>query len=283
MKGGPPEAFTLSWHKKSADSFALVLRRMADRAHVLAGHPRLPLENSVHELRLLIKRTRALLWFAQPALPGAFITRAKQQLRRGAQQLAGRRDLRAADTTLRKIFETAAPGAAREAVAKARLALTQRKDQSRRDPKVALAKAAELIGATLHKFADAVEHTSTWPSASGRTEKAFRLMRRSEKKARQTKDDADFHAWRKKAKRLLFLLEMRDNDRSVRERRFLEHIDRLQAILGEDHDCRVAAEKVVAILRDRKEARVVTKLLGRQQDRLRRKTRKLTVHLKREA
>src|SRR5471032_1847617 len=102
MSAGAPEAFALSWHKKSADSFARILRRIAAHARSLSGDGRFSAEEVIHEVRLLIKRVRALLWFARPSLARTIEAEARTQLRKASELLAGQRDIKAAQTTFEK-------------------------------------------------------------------------------------------------------------------------------------------------------------------------------------
>jgi CHAD domain-containing protein len=270
-----PQAFTLSWHQQSADSFARVLRRIAARARSLAADQRFSTEQAVHEVRLLIKRVRALLWFARPSLAGRSEAEARAQLRKAAQLLAGHRDVKAAQATFDKILEEVDSGRARVALEKTSQVMRDRNGIHEPDSKSKIAKAIEVLCKEITDFAQAVERSAKWPSATKRTEKAFRAMRKSGRKAERTEEDSDFHAWRKKAKRLLYLLEMRDGDASRRQQRLLKRIDKLQSVLGDDHDCVVAAQQLAAPGEPRNIARVVSKVLGERQRRLRKKSRKL--------
>jgi CHAD domain-containing protein len=275
MSAGPPEAFTLSWHKQSADSFARVLRRIAAHARHLAGDARFSTEDAMHEVRLLIKRVRALLWFARPSLARTIETEARTQLRKAARLLAGHRDSKAAQSTFEKMLKEVDSIRARKAVSISSQTLLERNGAADEKNRQSIAQAVQVLCAEIDDFAQAVERTAKWPSATKRTEKAFRAMRKTGKKAQRSQTNADFHAWRKKAKRLLFLLELRDGDRSSRETRLLDHVDQLQATLGDDHDCVVTAHQLPAPAKFRATKRTVAKLLGERQRRLRKKSRKL--------
>ncbi len=275
MTAGPPESFTLSWHKQSADSFARILRRIAARAQSLCGDARFSAEEGIHEVRLLIKRVRALLWFARPSLARTVEAEARTQLRKAARLLSGQRDVEAAQATFEKMLEEIDSTGGREVVEKTSQSLRARHQTPESDVRQNMKKAVKLLCDELDDFAQAVERSGKWPSATKRTEKAFRVMRKTGKKARRTQDDADFHAWRKKAKRLLYLLEMRNGDATRREQRLLERVSQLQSTLGDDHDCVVTAQQLPAPPDARSAARAVVKLLGERQRRLRKKSRKL--------
>jgi CHAD domain-containing protein len=275
MTAATPEAFTLSWHKQSADSFARVLRRIATRAHSLAGDARFSAEEAIHEVRLLIKRVRALLWFARPSLARTLESEARTQLRKAAQLLAGHRDLQAAQTTFEKMLKEVDTDRAREAVEKTSQSLLERNGTPEANARQKTEQAVKMLCAELDDFAQAVERSAKWPSATKRTEKAFRSMRKTGRKARRTRDNADFHAWRKKAKRLLYLLELRDGSAGQRGKRLLERVNELQSTLGDDHDCVVTAGQIPVQPDAKEAARAVAKLLGERQRRLRKKSRKL--------
>jgi CHAD domain-containing protein len=275
MSAASPEAFTLSWHKQSADSFARILRRIASRAQSLCGDERFSTEEAIHEVRLLIKRVRALLWFARPSLARTVEAEARTQLRKAAHLLAGHRDVKAAQSTFEKMLKEVDSARDRKAVEETSHVLHAHNGAPAGDTRAAVEKAVKVLRTELDDFAQAVERTAKWPSAAKRTEKAFRVMRKTGRKARRTEEDAHFHAWRKKAKRLLYLLEMRDGDASRREKRLLKRVDKLQSTLGDDHDCVVTAGQIPAQPEGKAVAQAVTKLIGERKRRLRKKSRKL--------
>ncbi len=236
----------------------------------------------MHEVRLLIKRVRALLWFARPSLARTIEAEARTQLRKAAQLLSGRRDLTAAQTTFERMLEEINSGHEREALEKTSKALLSRDNPPDGGERQNIEKAVKLLCDELDDFAQAVESSGKWPSVMKRTEKAFRVMRKSGKKAVRTQADADFHAWRKKAKRLLYLLEMRDGDATHREKQLLKRVAELQATLGDDHDCVVTTQQIATPKASAPVARAVTKLLGERQRRLRKKSFKLARRIKAE-
>jgi CHAD domain-containing protein len=275
MSAGPPEAFTLSWHKKSADSFARILRRIAERARSLSGDKRFSAEQVIHEVRLLIKRVRALLWFARPSVARTIEAEARTQLRKASELLSGQRDIKAAQTTFEKMLDEIDSSTDRDALEKTSQAMRKNGTAPEENEREKIGEAVKMLCDELDDFAQAVERSGKWPSVTKRTEKAFRVMRKSGKKARRTRANADFHAWRKKTKRLLYLLEMRDGDATRREKELLERVYKLQATLGDDHDCVITAQQLPAPKETRGVTRAVTKLLGERQRRLRKKSVKI--------
>ncbi len=182
---------------------------------------------------------------------------------------------RPAQTTFDRMLDEIDSDRERAALEKTSKALRARNGSPVSEERKNIDKAVKLLCGELDDLAQAVERTGKWPSVAKRTEKAFRVMRKSGKKARRTQADGDFHAWRKKAKRLLYLLEMRDGDATGREKELLERVSKLQSTLGEDHDCVVTAQQLPAPKESRAEARAVTKLLDERRRRLRKKSIKL--------
>ena len=117
-----------------------------------------------------------------------------------------------------------------------------------------------------------------WPSPSERLGKAFRATRQAGKKARRTGKDADFHEWRKKAKRLLYQLELTQAGTGRRRARALKRVGTLQDNLGADHDG-VMVEGQLRLKRRMlplpSSARRVLRLLAKRKARLRKKACKI--------
>jgi CHAD domain-containing protein len=259
----------------SADSFARVLRRISSRAQSLSHDGRFSAEEAIHEVRLLIKRVRALLWFARPSLARTVESEAKMQLRKAAQLLAGQRDIQAAQTTFEQLLKEVESERARKVLEKATSTLRARNGVPGEHDRDKVEKAVKVLCCELDEFAQAVERSAKWPSVARRTAKAFRAMRKTGHKARRSREEADFHAWRKKAKRLLYLLEMRNGDAGRREQILLKRVKKLQSTLGDEHDCSVAELQIPAPPDARTATRAVSKLLAARQRRLRKKSLKL--------
>jgi CHAD domain-containing protein len=96
-------------------------------------------------------------------------------------------------------------------------------------------------------------------------------MRKSGKKARHTGRDADFHAWRKKAKRLFYHLELTQAKPERRMVRAMKRAGKLQDTLGAYHDCVVIENQLRQMLPLSPDARRVAGLLEKRKGRLRKK------------
>jgi CHAD domain-containing protein len=252
--------FSFQSGEKISEGFFRVLKGIADRAQALIESDTAGAE-PVHESRVLIKRTRALLWFARPALSQALFNRSKDQLRKAAQLLSAQRDLRVTEFTLEKIGKEAPPSD--------RGAVVETLKQLKEKP-VQIAKEKESLDQAMRLLiqltsAIKVPKNAKWPEVSDRVDKAHRAERKAAKKAKKTQDDLDIHAWRKKAKRLLYELELGQGNGASHKKRVLKDADELQDQLGKHQDCVVvekrlnnapsltaAALRVAEILRGRK-------------------------------
>ena len=108
MTSPPSRLFPLAFHpdEKVARGFVRVLGEMVIQARILARPSRRTSVESVHDMRLLIKRLRALLWLASPAFASSALHQSKSRLREASHQLAAQREL----VVMRAILE----GLARE-------------------------------------------------------------------------------------------------------------------------------------------------------------------------
>ncbi len=102
MPSLPPLSYALHPDEKISHGFFRVLGELCARAKSLP-HSGEAMPELTHEGRVLIKRMRALLWFAHPALDDAAYARAKADLRKAANILARQRDLKVTQLTLEKI------------------------------------------------------------------------------------------------------------------------------------------------------------------------------------
>jgi CHAD domain-containing protein len=254
--------FTFAFHsdEKTSDGFFRILKAVGDQAQALiesdqaGGEP-------VHEGRVLIKRTRALLWFARPALAHVLYERSKNELRKASGLLAKQRDLRVTESTLEQIGEEVTP--------RDRTAIEETLAQLKQPPmplakeKGELDKAMRLLVRLIESIK--VAKDAAWPSVAARVEKAYQTAQKAARKARKTKDDLDVHNWRKKAKRLFYELELSNGHAAGQTRHALKDADELQDRLGQHQDCVVvekclfdapsltaAALRVAEILRGRK-------------------------------
>lgn len=279
----PPLIYNFQPDERLDREFVRLLRAISARARGLARRSHKPVGESVHETRLLIKRLRALLWFARPALGRAAYARARTQLRKAAELLSGQRDLAVTQSTLNDLsrkthkrgHRTALAHVLRNPVFDASAGKAQEKSF-----RSALEKAVEILRRSVHQIQRVVPSISTWPSPSKRLRKAFRAMFRAGEKARQTGKDTDFHTWRKKAKRLHYQLELTQANRGGRTSEILKKAEKLQNKLGLYHDCVVVENHLRKLLPLAAPERRVAALLMKRKTHLRKQACKIAQQLK---
>ncbi|HEV3272990.1 MAG TPA: CHAD domain-containing protein [Candidatus Methylacidiphilales bacterium] len=273
-----PLTYVFRPDEKARAGFARILGEISARARDLPRLSLEPVDELIHEGRLLIKRARALLWFARPVLGPAAYTRGRERLRKAAELLAAHRDLAVTQATLERL-------AGKASKTPNQAAMTQLFQSLAGDlaagetPEAARRKTLEQAMDILHRAAAGIKRSAAgriaWPSASGRVAEAFRAARQAGKKARRTGKDADFHAWRKKAKRLLYQLELTQAEPGRRMARIMKRIGKLQETLGTHQDGVMAAEHLGRMLPLSSSARCVLGLLEKRKSRLRRRAWKI--------
>ena len=279
----PPFAYAFQPHEKIRDGFVRVLGEISARGRGLT-HSREPADELIHEGRLLIKRARALLWFARPALGLAAYARARARLRKAAALLADQRDLAVTQATLEQLGKKAASPNARDRAALAQVFRSLvRNSAAGEAPEKALRhmlqKAVEILLQSVDGIKRSAAGRAAWPSPSGRLAEAFRAMRQAGKKARRTGKDADFHEWRKKAKRLLYQLELTQPGPGREMARTLKRVGQLQDNLGATHDGVVVEDRLRRTLPLSSSERRVLRLLEKRKARLRKKACKIARRL----
>lgn len=204
-----------------------VAREQLDRAIAELSRPKEP-DRAVHSVRKRIKRLRALLRLASPAL--AHDGRQAQQdlLRAAASRLAPARDaavLRGAAERLANELEPESLKALRRA----------HRGELRRLP-------AELVraAAELRRFRAGL---STWRLGEEaalllfeRLARTYRRGRRALEQARKEPTDEHLHEWRKRVKDLWYQATVLEALAAAPAAELLASLERLAELLGEDHD-----------------------------------------------
>jgi len=256
--------------EKARAGFVRVLGEISARARDLTRRSLDPPDELIHEGRLLIKRARALLGFARPVLGPAAYARGREQLRKAAGLLAAHRDLAVTQATLERLAGKASKTSDRAAMALIFQSLAGNR-AANETPRQRLDGAVKILCQAVGGIKRSLPDRVAWPSASGRVAKAFRAMRRAGKKARRTRKDADFHAWRKKAKRLLYQSELTQAKPGRQMARVMKRIGKLQETLGAHQDGVLVEEHLRPMLPVSSSARRVLRLLEKKKLRLRRK------------
>jgi CHAD domain-containing protein len=246
---------------------------MASEARRLEKKPPSAKEESIHTIRLLIKRLRALLWLIRPALTKSIHQQAQIDLRHAAGVLSARRDRAVMQTILRGLKPKKVSHRKQvEALAEG-LRTCEGVAASASSGDDVLRHAVGLFLKTVVEVQSGMRTSTDWPDPEKRLTEASLAMKRAGKRALRDGGDTCFHDWRKKVKRLLYLLEFMPFAVGMHTKRRLKRVGQLQHVLGEYHDCAVTQVRL------RKESvrtvRWAVQLLNKKKKQLRKKAKKL--------
>lgn len=219
----------------------------------IAGHP--DRDTGVHEARKALKRLRALLRLARPALPRQPWRDLDRRLRDLGRLLSPLRDARVSLDTL----DALAPG--RCPMLRERLG--QRYERA----------AAALVPGLLHgplesarwAWADLLKGAA--PDSTAGVRRVHRRGRRRYATVVEHGRPGDFHEWRKQVKHLRYGLEALQEAGRTGLSPAIEHLTALGEVLGEEHDLTVVIG-LVEQETDCGERAAVAEVLGRHRHRL---------------
>jgi CHAD domain-containing protein len=199
-------------------------------------------EEDLHQVRLAIKRLRAILRLLRPLVSKTFFKRENTRLRFAARRLARLRDLAVARRTLEQVTDKLAShsqDAAVQEVFESFLAQTPGSSHYDEDRETALRLAARALVRTRHAFHALSLPDRGWKTIEPGLKKLYRQNRTWMKCASSSDKDEDFHEWRKQVKYYFYLLKMLTPIWLSRLGKTVKHLDRLQDKLGKDHDLAV--------------------------------------------
>ena len=268
--------------EKIGSGVVRILGEMERRAKSLSRQPRKSIDELIHDGRLIIKRMRALLWFVKPALGSKACTQAKTRLRKAAGLLAAHRDTAVMLATLEKLAQKAEKP--RDLTAVTQILRSMARESADATPqrsslRQTLAKSMELVCCLTGELKKSVEARAKWPAPADRLKRAFRATHQAGKRAQRTKDDADYHEWRKKAKRLLYQLELTQTESEPGKAELVKQVENLQAVLGDDHDVVVASDYFRKAAHPSSAVKRVLQLLKKRQGHLRKQAGKTASRL----
>jgi CHAD domain-containing protein len=147
-----------------------------------------------------------------------------------------------------------------------------------------LGQVAAIILQTIKEIIAHVKVHSQWPATSDRMTQAFHATKKAGERALKRDDPGQFHVWRKRAKRLLYLLQLTQTVPCKRTARLLERIDELQEKLGDYHDSVVVQDHLQKKTPDKATPLLVrhsVNLLEKRKRHLREDVRKIAKQLNR--
>ena len=199
-------------------------------------------EEDLHQVRLAIKRLRAILRLLRPLVSKTFFKRENARLRSAARRLARLRDLAVARRTLEQVTDKLAShsqNAAVQEVFEIFLAQTPASSRYDEDRESALRLAARALAQTRRAFHALSLPDRGWKTIEPGLKKMYRQNRTWMKCASSSDKDEDFHEWRKRVKYYFYLLKMLTPIWPSRLGKTVKHLDCLQDKLGKDHDLAV--------------------------------------------
>jgi len=228
------------------ESVSAGLRRIVDEliksAIACVKQPSTDREEDLHQVRLVIKRLRAILRLLQPLVSKTFFKRENARLRSPARRLAGLRDLAVARRTLEQVTDKLAghsQDAAVQEVFESFFAQAPASSHYDEDRESALRLAARALAQTRHAFHALSLPDRGWKTIEPGLKKLYRQNRTRMKCASSSDKDEDFHEWRKRVKYYFYLLKMLTPMWPSRLGKTVKHLDCLQDKLGKDHDLAV--------------------------------------------
>lgn len=221
-------------------------------------------EEDLHQVRLAIKRLRAILRLLRPLVSKTFFKRENARLRSAARRLARLRDLAVARRTLEQVTDKLAShsqDAAVQEVFESFLAQTPASSRYDEDREAALRLAGRALAQTRHAFRVLPLPDRGWNTIEPGLKKLYRQNRTWMKCASSSDKDEDFHEWRKRVKYYFYLLEMLIPMWPSRLGKMVKHLDCLQDKLGKDHDLAVLKSFLVKHLSNAKNKKPVGKVI----------------------
>jgi CHAD domain-containing protein len=198
---------------------------------------------TVHEIRTTIKLLRTLTWFARPVLAPTTRAGARSGLQHAARLLAARRNLTAMQSTLRNLAEETGTPRDRDVIHRTGALLAARAPKIQ--PSTMYRQRDEAIARvqkTIRRLIRAAATATGWKSPKKRLRKARAAAERAQAMAQEEPTPVHLHEWRKKAKRLLYLLKLFHPNPQGKKKLEIEAVDALQHDLGDHHDTVVLQE-----------------------------------------
>ena len=144
-----------------------VLKQLASCAASTAQNSGEKLSNSVHDTRVLVKRLRALLWFAQSAFSSSEMTRAKLSLQKASHLLATQRDLLVTRSILQMLSRKTSNLRYRKTLVRLSRNSNGTKTANRKTIQT-LRLVAAILRKTIKEIMERVKIQSQWPATSDR-------------------------------------------------------------------------------------------------------------------
>jgi CHAD domain-containing protein len=235
--------YSLRLNEAVCPGMVRILKAIGQSVREISEKPESELEKSIHDIRTLIKRLRAYLWFLRPAIGRALYAQRNATLRKAAQRLSKTRDLHAVASALTKTAIPSMDEKHLHALAQVSQAFAQQTAAAKKTGSSVslLEKVSDPVIQVISNVTKIMKRNDREISSPGhRLKKAFKQARKAMKKTMHKKDSRLVHEWRKKTKRLFYILQLTDHLPNVGMIECLRKVDKLQEKLGDFQDNIVA-------------------------------------------
>ncbi len=196
----------------------------------------------LHQVRVTIKRLRALLRLARPVISEAFCDRENRRLKATADRLAFFRDTTVSRQTLaalaKRVADKRSEGAFDLVLARF---VEQGPDRSRFRVRRerALRHAAASLAESKRSFENMLVPAEDWQALGPGVQKVYGRARNRMLRALTYQTPEAFHEWRKQVKYLYYQMQMLGSISPKRLEAMVRRLRKLEDWLGEDHDLAV--------------------------------------------
>jgi CHAD domain-containing protein len=211
----------------------------------LRGKSGAPGDESVHEVRKILKKIRALLRLVRPQL-GDFYADENVRLRDAGRELSELRDAGALIGTLDSVRKRPHDGTVGQTLSVVRRHLTEQKRHVEED--VATRKLKPALTAALRQTQRTIRYwpleTDGFPAIEAGLEQTFRAGRKAMANARKTGRREDFHEWRKRVKDHWYQVRLLQKVWGDVMEAYELSLKALEDALGEDLNLAILGERV---------------------------------------
>jgi CHAD domain-containing protein len=236
-------AFRLNRDQPIGPQLRRLIQREMTAAVALLGTAE-PGDAAIHEARVCVKKSRAILRLLQPALCSDY-RRETKQLRGAGDALSTLRDADATEETLnalRNRYPTAISSAALAGIAGG---LRARKQVARARSKDSLATARRGLADSARSTPSSVERVATVRRVRKGMVRGYRRARRALRQVAPDSDVARFHLWRRRVKDHWYQIRLVERFSPALRTR-AKALRRLEALLGDDHNLALLRDLILA-------------------------------------
>lgn len=230
----------------------------------------------LHQVRVTVKRLRALLRLVRPVIGRSFFRRENARLKRITNRLSSFRDAVVSRRTLEDLASTAPDKQDRKAIS----LLLQRASRACQDPiqfeeqrAAAMTRVRRDFLVSADNFENMLLPAEEWNAVGPGLGDMYRRARNRMLLAARRGTDEAFHDWRKQVKHLYYELQLLRPVSPERVGVMVKHLRDLEECLGRDHDLTVAAHVLTECAQapgDRRALRRAVALLDKRRSKLRR-------------